>query len=731
MRPLFLASYILLFANPGDALARPAYHLDEAEIRSLAGQVHQALELPISTVTDKTVPLPGGDIHDYVSYARYYWPDPDKPGGLPYIARDGHHNHEQVARGDHARLWNFFNTVEILAAGWHANGDERAARRAGEWLRAWLVTPSTRMNPHLEYAQVQLGHNNNRGSNYGVIDARGFGQVIDALLLLHDSPAFKPGDEAAIKEWFVEYLHWLTTAGNAVAERAMRSNHGSWYLAQAVPIARHVGRDDLARALCEEAKALIAEQISADGSNPREIRRVNGLGYSVFNLKAHARTARLAAGLGIDLWNHTAPNGASLRRAVDFLRPYNQAPGTWPHSQSARLDPGFLDELVKEMESAAQKSLREIARAQFTFAALQYRGLLKRMEGDASRQPRSVLNGHVVAAGPLDWTSGFFPGSLWLIYEQTNNPDFRAAAEDFTGRLKSVRTFTGHHDVGFMLGCSYGEGWRITHDPAYRDVLIQGARSQAARFSPATGLIRSWDNGPWGYPVIIDNMMNLGLLWFAYIETGEEQFRAIVMSHADKTQANHFRPDESSFHLVDYAPDTGAAKKRQTVQGHADDSAWARGQAWGIAGYAAAARYAKNPAYLSRAVKIADFIRAHPRLPDDGIPCWDFDAPDIPGAPRDASAGAIMAVGMLDLAQQLGAEKGAPYREFAEKQIRSLAGPVYRAPLNENGNFLLMHSVGNHPKDREVDVPLNYADYYFLKALSIVLGGEFATAGVP
>ncbi|OAM89745.1 hypothetical protein AW736_10440 [Termitidicoccus mucosus] len=267
-----------------------------------------------------------------------------------------------MARGDHARLWNFFQSVEILAADWHVRGDERSARRAGEWLRAWIVTPATRMNPHLEYAQVQLGHNNNHGSNYGVIDARGFGQVIDALRLLHDSPALKPGEESAIKEWFAEYLHWLTTAENAVTEHAMKSNHGSWYLAQAIPIARYVGRDDLALTLCEEAKSLIAEQINADGSIPREIRRVNGLGYSVFNLKAHARTARLAAGLGIDLWNHTAPNGASLRRAVDFLRPYNQAPETWPYSQNARLDPGFLDELVKEMESATSKSSKKITR---------------------------------------------------------------------------------------------------------------------------------------------------------------------------------------------------------------------------------------------------------------------------------------------------------------------------------------------------------------------------------
>lgn len=380
---------------------------------------------------------------------------------------------------------------------------------------------------------------------------------------------------------------------------------------------------------------------------------------------------------------------------------------------------------------AAEPALADLAREQFAFAARQYAGLLRQMEGNAHQIPRTVADGKLKAVGPKDWTSGFFAGSLWLIHEQTRDPALRTAAEDYTRRVEEIQHFSGHHDVGFMLGCSYGEGWRITGNHAYHAVLVQGARSLAKRYNPTVGLIKSWDSKPWQYPVIIDNMMNLGLLWFAYTETKEPLFRDIVTRHADVTLANHFRPDGSSYHLADYDPATGARLKRQTVQGFADESAWARGQAWALAGYAEAARFTQNPAYLTQARKIADFIRHHPRLPADGIPYWDYDAPDIPTAPRDVAAGAVTAVGLLNLADQLGAEAGAPYRQLAELQLRSLCSPAYRARLNENGNFLLMHAVGHLPAKSEIDVPLNYADYYFLKGLSHVLGDPFAPTGVP
>lgn len=330
------------FAAPG------AWLRSDAELAALAADAGKALARPIQTVMDKSAPSPSGDNHDYVSYARYYWPDPSKPGGLPYVSRDGHHNLEQVARGDHGRLWDFCGTVETLAAAWAVDGDRAAADRAVAWLRAWFITPATRMNPNLEYAQIALGHNGNHGRSYGVLDARCFAQVIDALRLLHGSPALGADDEASIRAWFTHYLDWLTKSEPALEERHVANNHGTWYLVQALAIARWVGRDDLARELAHEDKARIAKQFQPDGSQPDEIRRVDGLGYSRFNLQAQFQVARLAAGVDVDLWHYTASNGASLRRGLEFLLPFNVAPQTWPHSQHEPLPPGFLDELIAE-----------------------------------------------------------------------------------------------------------------------------------------------------------------------------------------------------------------------------------------------------------------------------------------------------------------------------------------------------------------------------------------------
>ena len=343
-------SLVCLALLPVAAAGLEPWQRTPSEIVSLAAQAPAALAGPIVTVTDKQFSPPSGDPHDYVSFARYYWPDPTKPDGLPYVSRDGRHNHEQVARGDRLRIGVLCETVERLAAAWHLHRDEVAARRAGEWLRAWFIAPATRMNPHLEFAQVRLGRNDNRGNPAGMLDSRGFAYVVDALRMLDDSPALTPGEKEAVREWFASFLHWFTTAEIALKERAAKNNHGSWYFAQSIPLARYTGRDDLARELCEEARALLVRQIQPDGSQPEEIRRVDGLGYSRFNLEALALVARHSAGLGIDLWNHTAPNGASLQRAVDFLRPYNVAPEKWPHGQNEKLPPGFLDELIAEAD---------------------------------------------------------------------------------------------------------------------------------------------------------------------------------------------------------------------------------------------------------------------------------------------------------------------------------------------------------------------------------------------
>jgi rhamnogalacturonyl hydrolase YesR len=348
----------------------------------------------------------------------------------------------------------------------------------------------------------------------------------------------------------------------------------------------------------------------------------------------------------------------------------------------------------------------------------QYAGLLRSIGSDGVSQPRTFEHGKLDLVPPSDWVSGFFPGALWLIYEHTGSEAIRTAAEDFTRRQLGVEKMTHTHDLGFMLQCSFGEAYRVTGDPVYRDRLIEGARSLATRCDPAVGLIRSWDFGSWKYPVIIDNMMNLELLMFAHAQTGEPVFRQVAVGHAEKTLANHFRPDASSYHLVDYDPKTGQAISRETVQGYANESSWARGQGWALYGYTRMAMLTGKPEFLALATRIAEFILAHPRLPADGVPYWDFDLPHIPDALRDASAAAVICVGLLDLAGVVGGGAAGRYRALAERQLRTLSTAAFRAGLDENGNFLLMHSVGFLAHGREVDTPLAYADYYFLEALA-------------
>jgi len=352
----------------------------------------------------------------------------------------------------------------------------------------------------------------------------------------------------------------------------------------------------------------------------------------------------------------------------------------------------------------------------FAFAGAQYNRMLASVKDDP-KLPRTVAEGKIKTVGPTDWTSGFFPGSLWYLYEYTRDPKWLSAASKYTERLDSVKNFRGSHDVGFILGCSYGNGYRLTTNAAYRAVLLQGAQSLASRFDPRVGLIRSWDHGQWHYPVIIDNMMNLELLVWAAREGGKTRLLEMARSHADRTRQNQFRADFSSFHLVDYDPTNGAVVGKYTAQGAADGSTWARGQAWALYGFTMMARETHDATYLAQATNIANFVRNHPRMPADKVPYWDFDAPDIPRAPRDASAAAIMSSALIELSGLVGGEAGRQYLAFAREQLLSLSSPAYLAEPGENGNFLLEHSVGHLPKKREVDAPLNYADYYFLEAL--------------
>lgn len=333
--------------------------------------------------------------------------------------------------------------------------------------------------------------------------------------------------------------------------------------------------------------------------------------------------------------------------------------------------------------------------------------------------PRSYENGKDISSDSRWWCSGFFPGSLWYLYENSKNPEILKYAKLYTDRVEREKYTTDNHDVGFMLYCSFGNGLRLTGDEHYKEVLLTGAKSLATRYNPNVGLIRSWDwnKDKWQYPVIIDNIMNLELMLWAANNSGDSSFKEMAISHADKTMEHHFRPDYSSYHVVSYDTITGLPHMKQTHQGYSDESSWSRGQAWGLYGYTYLYRETKDNKYLEQAKNIANFIIHHPRMPKDYIPYWDFDAPDIPDTSRDASAACIIASALVELSDFVDADLSKEYMVVVDKQIRTLASPEYTAKQGENGCFILMNSTGGYPFKSEVDVPLTYADYYYLEAL--------------
>lgn len=331
--------------------------------------------------------------------------------------------------------------------------------------------------------------------------------------------------------------------------------------------------------------------------------------------------------------------------------------------------------------------------------------------------PRSVQpDGTVRLANVQDWTTGFFPGSLWYGYELTGDVQLKDAAKKFTLGLDTVRHITNTHDLGFMLYCSYGNAYRITRDSSYLPVLQEGAAHLYARFSKKTGTLRSWDMPEWHYPVIIDNMMNLEYLFWAAREFHQPAYATAMVTHAVTTMKNHYRKDYSSFHVVDYDPQTGKVLRRVTHQGLTNESAWARGQAWGLYGYVMCYKNTGNKQFLEQAKHIATFIMHHPNMPTDKIPAWDFDVHNaLDGAPRDASAAAIIASALLELSTE--EPSGQPYFNYAEAILKTLSSDAYLANPKENHFFILKHSVGAFLYNSEIDTPIDYADYYFLEAL--------------
>jgi unsaturated chondroitin disaccharide hydrolase len=330
--------------------------------------------------------------------------------------------------------------------------------------------------------------------------------------------------------------------------------------------------------------------------------------------------------------------------------------------------------------------------------------------------PRTIEDGKLLLVASKDWTSGFFPGELWYLYELTKNEKWKNEARKFTNNIEQEKFNGKTHDMGFKIYCSYGNAYRLTKEEKDKEIIIQAAKTLATRFNPIVGAIRSWDHNAdkWDFPVIIDNMLNLELLFEATKMSGDSTYYKIAVTHANTTMKNHFRPNYSTWHVVGYNPTTGEVIKKNTHQGYADDSSWARGQGWAIYGYTMCYRETKDPKYLLQAENVEKFIFNNKNMPKDLVPYWDFDAPEIPIEPKDVSAAAVIASALYELSTY--SKNGKEYIAKADKIMNSIC-KKYTSKLGTNKGFILDHSTGSKPHKKEIDVPLSYADYYYLEAL--------------
>jgi len=367
---------------------------------------------------------------------------------------------------------------------------------------------------------------------------------------------------------------------------------------------------------------------------------------------------------------------------------------------------------------SSNRKVREAVDNSLVVAVKQYRLMAEKLKSQAGIVPKSFdKNGVLITSDAKWWCSGFFPGTLWYLYEYSKSAALKSDAELYSERIKGEQFTTDNHDVGFIIYCSYGNAFRLDPKADYRNIIVNAARSLSTRFNPIVGQIRSWDWGKWQYPVIIDNMMNLELLFNATKFSGDSLYYKIALAHAEGTLKNQFRPDASCYHVVSYDKMTGAVESKGTFQGFSDASSWARGQAWALYGFTVAYRETRDPRFLNQAIRIANFLLNHPRMPKDLIPYWDFDAPNIPNALRDASAGAVMCSALIELSGFATNKDSKRFLKAAETQLLTLSSPDYLASVGENGNFILKHGVGFFLRNSEVDVPLTYADYYFVEAL--------------
>lgn len=369
-------------------------------------------------------------------------------------------------------------------------------------------------------------------------------------------------------------------------------------------------------------------------------------------------------------------------------------------------------------QSLSGTALKKQIASNLTLALEQYKLLDKNVPADRMPQNFDIKNGKLTTSNTKWWCAGFFPGTLWYLFEYSKSPEIRKIAEQRLNLMEPEKHFTGNHDLGFMMYCSFGNAYRITGNPSYRKTIDTAAMSLATRYRPKIQSIQSWDSSKnFKCAVIVDNMMNLELLTWVSNNGGDPRFREIAVTHANSTIERHFRPDNAAFHVLDYSLASGQLLRKTTWQGYSDSSAWSRGQAWALYGFTTMYRLTKDVKYLDQANKIATFILNHKYFPKDGIPYWDFDAPNLPNELRDASAGAIMASAFLELSDYVkGAEKK-KYLSTAELILTTLSSDEYLAKPGTNGGFLLKHSVGALPLKGEVDFALTYADYYFVEAM--------------
>lgn len=712
----------------------------------------QALTAPAVAVTDKQRVPPSGDKRDYMSLGPYWWPDSTKPGGLPFVRRDGVVNPESRRDHDGWRFQGMASAVQSLALAHFFTGDARYGDAALRHLRAWFVTPATRMNPNAEYAQSIPGVTAGRG--VGIIDLRAMPQLLDAVRVLEYTGALAGADRDAIYTWARDYLTWLRTSRNGRDERAAKNNHGTWYDAQAAALALFVGDSAFARELIgTSVRQRVAAHIRRDGSQPLELERTRPLHYSLFNLEPYTQLAELGRHLGVDLWSHRGDSSGSIVDALRLVAPYTDRTRQWPKPDVAPIeDESFLVPLRRAASALGDSSFalaidrlpahvtRTHRSALFHPDAVRGTGTaLDTLFGRALAHARERLrrtattldpargyprftrpDGSWEVQGASNWTSGFVGGALWYMYQLDRDPEWRTLAERWTEGLEPVKTMTSTHDLGFMLFDSFGHGYLLTGNPRYREIVIEGSRSLVTRYNPRVGAIKSWDTerrsdhrAQWKYPVIVDNLMNLEMLFWAAANGGDSAWRGMAESHALVSARAHLRPDGSTAHVALFDPITGALERPVTWQGYADSSAWARGQAWAIHGLATSYRYSGRPELLAAARKAADFFIAN--LPADGVPYWDFRHPAIPDTERDASAGAIAASGLLDLARRVPPAEAARYRQAAERILTGLATSYTTAGTSNAA--ILAHSVGQRPQNVEIDVGIIYADYYFVEAI--------------